>query len=189
MVERLIEYLATGRRTGYIQYESPPRPGSARDYTSYPVLEATRLEFRQYGSSPRPGSARDYTSYPALEATRLEFRQKRYFQIAKDFYSQAHKINHRHVYNVKNFFNVSDIKNCLLQCFFHIYRQRIYEFIIVDIVKFVEKTMNVINHIEYLIDFVLNFFVYKLFKTQAIYELFSIMNDLLYFIQTSYESN
>ena len=93
------------------------------------------------------------------------------------------------MYNVKKFFNVNDIKSRLLQCFFYTYRQRIYEFIIVDIVKSVEKTMNVMNHIEYLIDFMLNFFVYKMFKTQTIYEFFSIMNDLFYFIQTSYESN
>ena len=93
------------------------------------------------------------------------------------------------MYNVKNFLNVNDIKNRLLQCFFYTYQQRIYKFIIVNIVKFVEKTMNVINHIEYLIDFVLNFFVYKMFKTQTIYEFFSIINDLFYFIQALYESN
>ena len=72
----MIEYLATERRTGYIQYESPSRPGSARDYTSYPALEATSVRIPTPGNSGKhlsypaplpPGSDRDHLSYPALE--------------------------------------------------------------------------------------------------------------------------
>ena len=46
MIKRLIEYLATERRTEYIQYESSSKSSNARDYTSYSTLKATRLEFR-----------------------------------------------------------------------------------------------------------------------------------------------
>ena len=43
MIERLIEYLTTERRTEYIQYKSSSKSNSARDYTSYSALKTTSV--------------------------------------------------------------------------------------------------------------------------------------------------
>ena len=48
MIERFIEYLATERRTEYIQYESSSRSNSARDCINYPALEATSVRISTY---------------------------------------------------------------------------------------------------------------------------------------------
>ena len=43
MIKRLIEYLTIERKTEYIQYESPSKPNSARNYTNYPTLKTTSV--------------------------------------------------------------------------------------------------------------------------------------------------
>ena len=48
MIERLIEYLATERRTEYIQYESSSKSNNARNYISYSTLKTIRLKFRHF---------------------------------------------------------------------------------------------------------------------------------------------
>ena len=48
MIKRLIEYLATERKTEYIQYESSSKPSSARDYTNYSTLKAISIKISTF---------------------------------------------------------------------------------------------------------------------------------------------
>ena len=44
MIERLIEYLATKRRTEYIQYKNSLKPSNARNYTNYSTLKTISIK-------------------------------------------------------------------------------------------------------------------------------------------------
>ena len=86
--------------------------------------------------------------------------------------------NRRHVYNTKNFIIVNDEKIRLIQCLFHEYKSKRYEFFIVD---FVDDTM--------LINSVLNLIVYTQSSNHRVYSVISISNEIIYFIDASNESN
>ena len=86
--------------------------------------------------------------------------------------------NRRHVYNTKDFIIVNDEKIRLIQCLLHEYRNKRYEFFVVD---FVDDTM--------LINFVLNFVVYTQSSNHRIYSIISISNEIIYFIDASNEPN
>ena len=44
MIKRLIEYLATKRKTEYIQYESSSKSNSARNYINYSTLKTISIK-------------------------------------------------------------------------------------------------------------------------------------------------
>lgn len=102
------------------------------------------------------------------------------FMLRKSFDNEKH----RHVYNANDFLNVENIKNRLTQCFFHIYRQHIYEFLIVDVIKSIFMNINEMRQYKFQLDFMLVFFVYKLIDRQAIYEFSFVNDDILYLIST-----
>lgn len=93
-------------------------------------------------------------------------------RVEKDFHSD----NRRHVYNVNDYLQIDDIKSRLAQCFSHIYRRIIYDFVIIN------EMISVLENHDFLLDSVLSLSVYKHLNAQTIYELFTVKNVLLYFI-------
>ena len=57
-----------------------------------------------------------------------------------------------------------------MQCFSHIYRRHTYDFVIVNKMKAIDDVINVFDNIEFLLDSILNFQVYKFLIEQIIKE-------------------
>ena len=95
--------------------------------------------------------------------------------------------NRRHVYNFNDYLHVEQIKNRIAQFFSHIYRRRTYDFVIVNVVKFeiVDKS----SYWNEIMNSILALFVYRLQNTQIVYDFLAINDDILYLIETSYESD
>ena len=106
-----------------------------------------------------------------------------WIQIEKDF----HKHNRRYIYNIQNHIWVKDRKDRIIQFFSHIFRRRTYEFVIVNLVDTIKQILNEKNNWTLRMNSILNFFVFKLFQTQIVYDISIIETKLLYLLSTSNE--
>ena len=94
------------------------------------------------------------------------------------------KRNRRYVHSIEDFIRVAKEKARLTQCFSHRYREKRYEFLIVNII---EECLN--DDLKFLVDFVLDLFVFKLISKQRIYSLWSLSRQSIYFIEAFQKSN
>ena len=92
--------------------------------------------------------------------------------------------NRRYVHSIENFIKVAKEKTRLTQCFSHQYREKRYEFLIVNMI---EECLN--DDLKSLVDSVLDLFVFKLISKQRIYSLWSLSRQNIYLIEASQKSN
>ena len=95
--------------------------------------------------------------------------------------------NRRHVYNLNDYLHVEQIKNRIAQFFSHIYRRRTYDFVMINVVK--SEMIDRSNYWDEIMNSIFALFAYRLQNTQIVYDLFAVNDDILYLIETSYESD
>ena len=95
--------------------------------------------------------------------------------------------NRRHVYNLNDYLHVGQIKDRIAQFFSHIYRRRTYGFVVVNVVE--SEIVNRSDYWDEIMNSVLVLSAYRLQDTQIVYDLLAVSDDILYLIETSYESD
>ena len=98
------------------------------------------------------------------------------------------KINRRHVYNIDNYVYLNSIKNIikkrLTQLFIYIYRRKVYAFLIIFAIQKLYETND-----SFIINLVLDFFVYRFRDAQIIHALYILNYNKLYFIDALNNDN